>query len=92
MFAGDFRGRGMCVLVYTSASSAGSASGARNDTVHVVALSLPVAPPPLELTEDSGLKRTFGGRDLELESKALNDAFRVSCDDHRYASAVLHPR
>lgn len=92
MFAGDFRGRGMCVLDYAYSSSSGSASGTRNDTVHVVALILPVALPPLKLTEDSGLKQMFGGRDLELESKAFNDAFRVSCADDRFASAVLHPR
>jgi hypothetical protein len=27
-----------------------------------------------------------------LESKAFNDAFRITCADNRYASAVLHPR
>lgn len=92
MFAGDFRGRGLCVLEYTYTTSSGSNGQTQNHTVHVVALNLPVALPPLTLTKDSGLKRMFGGRDLELESKAFNDAFRISCADERYASAVLHPR
>ena len=34
----------------------------------------------------------FGGRDLELENKAFNDAFRIDCADDWFASAVLHPR
>jgi hypothetical protein len=90
MFVGDFRGRGLCVLEYTYTTS--SDDSQRTVTVHVVALNLPVALPPLTLTKDSGLKRMFGGRDLELELAAFNDAFRVSCADDRYASAVLHPR
>jgi hypothetical protein len=92
MFAGDFRGRGLCVLEYTYTTSSGSNGGTQTHTVHVVALNLPVALPPLTVTKDSGLRRMFGGSDLELESEAFNDAFRVSCPDARFASAVLHPR
>lgn len=89
-FAGDYRGRGVCVLDYTYTTSNGKTQ--QQHAVHVVALNLPAALPPLTLTRDSGLKRAFGGRDLELESEAFNDAFRVACADDRYASAVLHPR
>jgi hypothetical protein len=95
MIAGDFRGRGMCALDYTYTTTSTGSDGQTQTTTHqvfVVALNLPVALPPLRLTMDSKFKRLFGGRDLELESKAFNDAFRVSCADNRYASAVLHPR
>lgn len=90
MFVGDFRGRGLCVLEYTYTTSNGKTT--TTHIVHVVALNLPSALPPLTLTRDSGLKRMFGGSDLELESEAFNKAFRISCGDDRYASAVLHPR
>ncbi|TDU91344.1 hypothetical protein EV138_4949 [Kribbella voronezhensis] len=95
MFAGDFRGRGMCALDYTYTTTSTDSNGSTTTTTHrvfVVALNLPVALPPLKLTMDSKVRRFFGGRDIELESKAFNDAFRVSCADERYASAVLHPR
>ncbi len=91
MFAGDFRGRGMCVLDYTYSTSAGSGQ-TQTRTVHLVALNLPTALPPLTLTKDSGLQRMFGGRDQELENQAFNDTFRIDCQDDRFASAVLHPR
>jgi hypothetical protein len=90
MIAGDFRGRGMCALDYTYTTSNGKTQQAHQ--VHVVALNLPVALPPITLTKDSGIKRAFAGHDLELESKTFNDAFRIGCADDRYASAVLHPR
>jgi hypothetical protein len=94
MVAGDFRGRGMCALdyTYTTTSSNGETTTTTTHQVHLVGLNLPVALPPLTLTKDSGFKRMFGGRDLELESKAFNDTFRISCADDRYAHAVLHPR
>ncbi|WP_132289079.1 hypothetical protein [Kribbella sp. VKM Ac-2568] len=94
MVAGDFRGRGMCALdyTYTTTSSNGETTTTTTHQVHLVALNLPVALPPLTLTKDSGFKRMVGGRDLELESKVFNDTFRISCADDRYAHAVLHPR
>jgi hypothetical protein len=95
MVAGDFRGRGMCALDYTYETTTSDGKGGTTTTthqVHLVALNLPVALPPLTVTADSKLKRFFGGRDLELESQAFNDAFRISCADDRYASAVIHPR
>jgi hypothetical protein len=87
MFAGDFRGRGMCVLDYTY--STGGANGqVQTRVAHVVALNLPVALPPLTLTKES----VFSGRDQELENTAFNDKFRIDCQDERFASAVLTPR
>ncbi|GAA1617399.1 hypothetical protein GCM10009789_84190 [Kribbella sancticallisti] len=95
MIAGDFRGRGMCALDYSYTTSSTGANGQTTSTthhVHAVALNLPVALPPLTLTKDSGAKRFLAGRDLELESHAFNERFRIGCADDRYASAVLHPR
>ncbi|MGW6280002.1 hypothetical protein [Kribbella sp. NPDC055071] len=90
MFAGAFRGRDMCVLDYRYTT--GNGKSQQTVTVHLVALNLPALLPPLTVTRHSGFKRVFGGRGLELESKAFNDAFRIACGDDRFASAVLHPR
>ncbi|ADB34709.1 hypothetical protein Kfla_5704 [Kribbella flavida DSM 17836] len=94
MLAGEFRGRGVCLLdyTYTTVRSNGQQTTSSTHQVHLVALNLPAALPPLTVTAESTLKRVFGGKDLELESKAFNDAFRIACADNRYASAVLHPR
>jgi hypothetical protein len=90
MFAGDFRGRALCVLDYRY--STGSGNGRARETVHLVALNLPVALPPLTLTRHSTLGRFFLGRGQELENNAFNDTFRIDCPDDRFASDVLHPR
>jgi len=89
MFAGDYRGRGMCALDYTYTTSNGKTTQTHH--VHLVALNLPAALPPLTVSRDSALRRAFGN-DIELESKLFNDTFRIDCADQRYASAVLHPQ
>jgi hypothetical protein len=89
-YAGEFRGRGLCVFDYTYVTSNGKTQ--QRHTVHVVALNLPVALPPFTLMHESGLRRAFMGRDLELENQGFNDRFRIECPDDRYASAVMHPR
>lgn len=90
MFAGDYRGRRMCVLEYTYTTSNGKTT--TTHTVNLVALNLPSALPPLTLSTESGITRMLTGPDLELESQFFNDQFRITCADDRYASAVLHPR
>jgi hypothetical protein len=89
MVTGGFRDRGVCVLDYSYKTGQGQTTSTNH--CHLIALSLPVALPPLTLAPESTLAR-LTGRDLELESKAFNDAFRITCTDNRYASAVLHPR
>lgn len=89
MFAGAFRGRGLCVLEYMYTTSNGKSSQTHH--VNLIALNLPVALPPLTVSRDSALKRAFGN-DIELESQAFNDTFQIDCADPRYASAVLHPQ
>ncbi|TDD46483.1 hypothetical protein E1263_36395 [Kribbella antibiotica] len=89
MFAGDFRGQGLCVLEYLYTTSNGKTT--QTHFVHIIAVNLPVALPPITVSQDSTLKRAFGN-DIELESQAFNEAFRVDCEDPRYATAVLQPR
>ncbi|HEY0689600.1 MAG TPA: hypothetical protein VGD71_11195 [Kribbella sp.] len=94
MVTGGFRDRGVCVLDYSYTTTSTNGQGqtiSTNHDCHLVALNVPVALPPLTLDAESKLAR-LTGRDLELESKAFNDAFRITCADNRYASAVLHPR
>lgn len=89
-WAGSYRGRGMYLFDYRYVTSNGKTQSTHH--VHFVALHLPVALPPLMITRETGLRRMFHGRDLELENAAFNEQFRVDCDDDRYGSAVMHPR
>ncbi len=89
-YAGVYQGRGLCVLDYTYVTSNGKST--QTHTVNLVALTLPVALPPLTVMHESGLRRMFRGSDLELENQLFNDQFRVECVDDRYGSAVMHPR
>jgi len=81
MFTGEFRGRQVSVLDYEFTARRGPAP------VHLIALSLPAALPPLTVSKDSLLPG-----DIELESQMFNEQFRVQADDQRFASAVLQPR
>lgn len=89
-YAGTYLGRGMCVLDYSYTTSNGKTQ--QTHTVNLIALTLPVALPPLTVRHESGLPRVFRGPDLELENELFNDRFRVECVDDRYGSAVMHPR
>ena len=40
----------------------------------------------------AGLARLLGVRDIELESEEFNRRFRITCDDRRFASALIDPR
>jgi hypothetical protein len=89
-YAGVHLGRSLCVLDYTYVTSNGKTQ--QTHTVNLIALTLPVALPPLTVMHESGLRRVFRGRDLELENEQFNERFRVECVDDRYGSAVMHPR
>ncbi|MEV8375292.1 hypothetical protein AB0P21_21335 [Kribbella sp. NPDC056861] len=90
MYAGQYRGHGIHILDYTYTTTSGDSTS--TNEVHLVALALPVALPPLELTQRSRTSRFFGTHQLELGNSAFNDAFRINCGDNRYAAAVLDPR
>ena len=40
----------------------------------------------------AGLARLLGVRDIEVESEEFNRRFRITCDDRRFASALIDPR
>jgi hypothetical protein len=90
MAAGPHRGREICCLDYEYTTTSGDTTTTHR--VHLVALNLPGALPPIAVSGESRLLRFLAGRDLELENRLFNDTFRISCADDRYASAVLHPR
>jgi hypothetical protein len=89
-YAGVYDGRELCVLDYTFVTGGGKA--ARRHQVNLVALTLPVALPPITVLREDGLRWMFRGNDLELENQQFNERFRVECLDDRYGSAVMHPR
>lgn len=62
---------------------------------HVVALSLPVPMPWLQLSHEGAgdaVATVFGGQDVEFESEAFNQVWRVKAPPGRYAYDVIHPR
>jgi hypothetical protein len=89
-YAGTYNGRGMCVLDYSYVTSNGKHSTTHR--VNLVALTLPVALPPITVMRENGLQRMLRGKDLELENEQFNERFWVECLDDRYGSAVMHPR
>lgn len=61
----------------------------------VCQMRLPGPAPRLLVQPESGLSRfgqKFGLADIQLESKAFNDAFNITSASTRFASDVLHPR
>ncbi|WP_328991410.1 hypothetical protein OG394_34570 [Kribbella sp. NBC_01245] len=94
MVGGSFNGRPVGVMDFEYAVSTTDGQGnvtSSSQACHVVAVYLPAAMPWLRLTKESAMGR-MRESDLQLESKAFNDAFRVETPDDRYASAILHPR
>lgn len=89
-YAGVYNGRGLCVLDYTYVTSNGK--NTQTHHVNLVALTLPVALPPITVARENSLGWMFRGSDLELENEQFNEQFRVECLDDRYGSAVMHPR
>lgn len=61
----------------------------------VTLVELPVSLPGIELVPEtvaSRFARYLGRGDIDVESHAFNERWRVICDDARYAHAVLTPR
>jgi hypothetical protein len=98
VLVGTYRGRRIVAYDYEFKTDSGSGEN-RNTKTHRYAVWLVTLPHPLPTLEvrQEGI---FGGRvasalgfgDLELESEAFNQAYRVECDDNRYGTAMLHPR
>lgn len=93
LVVGTYGGRPAMSFEYRYTTSDG-----KNTTTHrfhVVALRMPAYLPTLELTPGHALQRLaarLGAQDIEFESHAFNDAWRVVARDERFAHAVVHPR
>ncbi|KSW29830.1 hypothetical protein [Cellulomonas sp. B6] len=86
---------GLPAVSFTYEWTTGSGDERRTSRVHVVGFALPAYLPTLDVTPEgvgARLAKAFGARDLQLESAAFNDAYRVDAPDARTAHAVLHPR
>ncbi|HZC27993.1 MAG TPA: hypothetical protein VE287_13270, partial [Actinopolymorphaceae bacterium] len=81
---------------FKTTEGSGDSQRTRTHRFAVWLMTLPSPLPALEVRPEG----VFGGRvaaalgmgDLELESEEFNRAFRVSVDDDRYGSAMMHPR
>ena len=80
----------------TSTDAQGHSSSREvSHTYGVVALTVGVAFPPLEVAPEGFVSRIVGrltDHDIDLESEDFNRAFTVSCPDRKFASDILHPR
>ncbi len=89
------RWQGLPAVSFTYQWSTGSGKEERTSQAHVVGLALPAYLPTLELTPEgvgARLAKLVGAQDMQLESQAFNEAYRVAAGDERVAHAILHPR
>lgn len=94
VLTGDFHGRHVVSFDYQYTT--GSGKSRSTSYFHVVALSLPAALPWLRLSPDgagAAMARFFGGQDIDFESGAFNEAWRVqAAPPPQYAYDFVHPR
>jgi hypothetical protein len=82
-------------LSFSYGWTTGSGKTQSSHDAHVVALELPAALPSLEVTPEglgAELAKLVGAQDLQFESEAFNQAYRVAASDQRVGHAILHPR
>lgn len=95
---GALVGRTFETFSYTYVTETHDADGKTTSTTHrfqVTWIDLPAAVPTMRLTSDNALLRllaTMGARDLEVESHAFNQQWKVWCADERMGHAILTPR
>lgn len=90
---GGYRGRPAVSFAYRYTT--GSGKSRTTHTYHVVATTLPAYLSTLELTPDglgARVAKALGGQDLQLESEAFNQVWRVEAPNPKFASDVVHPR
>lgn len=93
VITGAFHGRQIVSMDYQYTT--GSGKNRSTWYFHVVALSLPVPLPWLQLSPDgagASIAKFFGGQDIDFESGAFNDAWRVQAPEGQYAYDFIHPR
>ena len=90
---GTFDGRP--ALSFSYQWTTGSGKNRSTHHAHIVALALPAYLPTIEVTPEglgAKLAKLVGARDLQFESEAFNQAYRVAADDERTGHAIVHPR
>lgn len=90
---GTYEGRP--ALTFTYSFTTGSGKSKSTHQRHIVALALPTYLPTVEVTPEgigAKLAKIVGARDLQLESEAFNQAYRVAASDDRMGHAIVHPR
>lgn len=94
VLTGAFHGRQVVSFDYQYTT--GSGKNRSTSYFHVLALSLPAALPWLRLSPDgagAAMARFFGGQDIDFESGAFNEAWRVQASPPpQYAYDFVHPR
>lgn len=94
VLTGDFHGMQAISFRYQYTVSNGKSSSTYQ--FHIAALHLPVALPWLRLTSENvgtSVARFFGGQDVQFESQAFNEAWRVEASPPpQYAYDFIHPR
>ncbi|WP_159618068.1 hypothetical protein [Ruania rhizosphaerae] len=93
VLSGDFHGRHVVSMTYKYTT--GSGKNRSTHTFHVIAMHLPAPLPWLQLSPEGmgdSIAKFFGGQDIEFESEAFNDAWRVKAPPGQYAYDVIHPR
>jgi hypothetical protein len=90
-------GRPVVAFEYSYKERQGSGKNQRTVTYtfEVVATSIPVPRPTLQVTLEhlgTRLLNAVGLDDLQLESEEFNRTFRISTEDPKFAYDVLHPR
>ena len=94
MLRGTYEGRAGAHVHLLAAPPAAARARPRT-TAHVVALALPTYLPTVEVTPEgfgARLAKLVGAQDLQLESEAFNQAYRVAASDDRMGHAIVHPR
>lgn len=93
---GRHDGRDFCSFDYRYSETSGSGEDRRTTTYRfsVLAMSLGVPVPDLEVSPENLFGRVIGrltDSDIELESEDFNRAFTVRSPDRKFASDLLHP-
>ncbi|WP_154796165.1 hypothetical protein [Occultella kanbiaonis] len=93
VLTGVFQGEQALSFNYTYTT--GSGKSRSTHPFHVVSLHLPAELPWVQLTPEgagAAIAKFFGGQDIEFESAAFNDAWRVKTASSRFAYDLIHPR
>jgi hypothetical protein len=97
VLTGASNGRPVACFTYSYKTTTSNGKTTQTETHYfsIYSLHLPRALPELRVGREgffSSVARAIGIHDIEFESEEFNRAFKVKCDDRKFASDVLHPR